>query len=103
MDNTATKENPAATAIANGDSELHSYEKPYILGSAFATLGLEDTLSLKPKGWYHVEPQADGIKITVHRPGDIPDIVWCYTLGHANQYRLELSDEGMAGLIEGAL
>lgn len=98
------KSNPCARAVATGaDSIGLRSEQPYIWGDAIAMLGLGDTLRLKPKGWYHVEPGDGWIKITIYRPGKPEEVVLCVSPGHANQVRLELSDQGMAGLIEGAL
>lgn len=78
-------------------------ERPYIWGKALALLGLEDSLRLKPKGWYHVQPEGGWTKITIYRPGQPEDVILCVSPGHANQVRQDLSDLGMAGLIEGAL
>lgn len=96
-------ENPGALAGATGAEELRlKSEQPYILGGAIATLGLEKTLRLKPKGWYHIEPEEGWIKVTIHRPGHSEEVVLCLSPGHANRVRQELSDQGLAGLIEGA-
>lgn len=99
-----TNENPGALAGASGaDDNLRASEKPYIWGAAIASLGLENTLRLKPKGWYHVASEDGQITITIHRPGEPEEVVFCLSPGHANQVRQSLSDQGLAGLIEGAL
>lgn len=96
-------ESPVAVAAATGANELRlASEKPYILGDAIATLKLEQSLRLKPKGWYHIEPEENWLKITIHRPGHPEEVILCLSPGHANRLRQELSDQGLAGLIEGA-
>lgn len=97
-------ENPGALAGATGAKEVSlGVGKSYIWGGAIASLGLEATLTLKPQGWFRVETNDGMIMLVVHRPGCSPETTLCLSPGHANQLRLSLSDEGMAGLIEGAL
>lgn len=104
MNEQINKENPEAGATAIGADEVNlNSEKPYIWGAALATLKLEETLSLKPKGWYHITYEDGMILLTVHRPGHPPESTLCRSTGIANQLRQKLSDAGMAGLIEGVL
>ncbi|RMC35781.1 hypothetical protein C9E81_09020 [Paracoccus alkanivorans] len=68
-----------------------------------ARLSLADSLSLKPQGYFRIETRFGETTITVHRPGELEQVIICLSPGHANQLRQELSDAGMCGLIEGAL
>lgn len=100
--NEQVRENPGAGATATEADIRLASEKPYIWGRAIATLGLEDTLSLKPKGWYHITEEDGSFRLTVYRPGYSPESTLCMSPGIANQLRQKLSDQGLAGLIEGA-
>lgn len=98
------KKTPGASIIASGAEEVTlSSEKPYIWGDAIARLGLEKTLLLKPKGYYRIDTEDGQTTITVCRPGEPEEYLLCASLGHANRVRQHLSDQGMAGFIEGAL
>ncbi|WP_243698585.1 hypothetical protein [Paracoccus alkanivorans] len=98
------KENPAALG---GATELEDIRRKsdglYIWGGAIARLSLADSLSLKPQGYFRIETRFGETTITVHRPGELEQVIICLSPGHANQLRQELSDAGMCGLIEGAL
>lgn len=101
MNEQINKENLGAGATAAEDQEvILNSEKPYIWGAALATLKLEETLSLKPKGWYEITYSDGAIQLVVHRPGHPPESTLCRSPGIANQMRQKLSDQGMAGLIE---
>ena len=65
-------------------------------------LSIDDLMALKPKGFYRVENREDGTTVAVHRPGEPVEIIGCLSLGHANQGRQRLTDEGLAGFVEGA-
>ncbi|MBL3568864.1 hypothetical protein BV509_09085 [Rhodovulum sulfidophilum] len=67
-----------------------------------ADLDLEDLFQLKPKGFYRVENRDGRTTIIVHRPGEPVEIIGCLSLGHANQVRQRLTDEGLTGFVEGA-
>lgn len=95
-------ENPAAVGAATGQEACQRLiGKPCIWGKALSTLKLEDSLSLKPGGWYRIDMRVTPIEITVHHPGYPEQVIIAHSPGHANRLRLELSDIGMAGLIEG--
>lgn len=62
---------------------------------------IPDLLTLKPKGWFQIEPLDHGFIITVNRPGCPIDCIPCRDPAECNRLRLPLSDEGLAGFIEG--
>jgi hypothetical protein len=65
-------------------------------------LSIDDLLTLKPRGHFRVERQGGQIFVVVNRPGE-PTLAFPATSpGHANQMRLQLSAEGLAGYIEGS-
>lgn len=64
---------------------------------------LDDFLASKRKGFYRVETLAGRTILTVHRTGQLEEFILCLSPGHANQVRQSLTDEGLCGLIEGAL
>ena len=98
------KENPAAGPTATGQEACQKHiGKPYIWGDTIASLKLEDSLWLKPKGWFQIDIRAGETTLTVYPP-DRPEYeIVCLSPGHANQLRQELSDAGMAGLIKGGV
>ena len=67
------------------------------------TTSLVDHLRTRKGGWFHVEAENGRATITVHRPGRLDEVIFCLSPGHANQVRQALSDQGLAGLVEGAL
>lgn len=67
------------------------------------TTSLVDHLRTRKGGWFHVEAVNGRAIITVLRPGQLDEVIFCLSLGHANQVRQSLSDQGLAGLVEGAL
>lgn len=96
------KENPVAGATATGQEPCGKLSgKPYIWGDTIASLKLEDSLWLKPKGWFQIETRDGETTLTVYPPGEPEYVIICLSPGHANQLRQELSDAGMAGLIKG--
>lgn len=62
-----------------------------------------DLLARKPKGSFRVENVGGRAVITVNRPGEPEEIIFCLSRGHANQMRQSLTDEGLAGFMDGAL
>lgn len=72
-------------------------------GSSCKTLSLADRLSMRPKGWFHIEKVEGRDVITVHRPDALDEVIFCVSAGHANQVRQRFSDAGLTGLVEGAL
>ncbi|MDS9468706.1 hypothetical protein RGQ15_14160 [Paracoccus sp. MBLB3053] len=72
-------------------------------GANCKTLSLADRLSMRPKGWFHIEKAEGRDVITVHRPDALDEVIICVSPGHANQVRQQLSDAGLTGLVEGAL
>lgn len=97
-----TKENPGAADTATGHLRNQQYlHKPNFIGDAIGKLSLEESLGLKPRGWFKIDLLADPITITVNCPGQPENTIICASPGHANQLRQELSDAGMAGLIKG--
>lgn len=64
---------------------------------------MADRLSSRSSGWYHVFAIDGRIVVSVHRPGLLEEHIFAASPGHANQIRQSLTDEGMAGLVEGAL
>lgn len=64
---------------------------------------IEDLLALKPGGSYRIDPSADGRQfITVNWPDGRVEHYTCHSPGIANQLRLHLSNEGLAGYVSGA-
>ena len=63
-------------------------------------LSIENLLALKKAGSFRIETVNGRTFITVHRPGEDVQRYLCASPGVANQARLILSDEGMAGYIE---
>lgn len=62
-----------------------------------------DLLALKPGGSFTIEAAADGRQlITINWPDGNVDRYNCPSPGLANQLRLKLSDDGLAGFIAGA-
>lgn len=68
----------------------------------FAVKSIDDLLALKPGGHYRIEAVAGRQVITVHRVGEPLEVIFCLSAGHANQVRLALSDEGLAGFVVGS-
>lgn len=73
------------------------------VGSNCKTPTLADHLSLRKKGWFHIEGYGRQPVLTIHRPGEPDQTFVCRSSGHANQLRQALTDQGLAGLVEGAL
>lgn len=69
----------------------------------FGVHSLDELLARKPKGSFRIEAVNGRAIITVHRPGQLDETIFCLSPGHANQVRQVLSDQGLAGLVEGAL
>lgn len=68
----------------------------------FDPRNLDDLLLLQPKGVFEIQTVSGHPQIVIHRFGEPDEIIVCASLGHANQMRQALSDEGMIGLVEGA-
>lgn len=65
---------------------------------------IDDLLLLKPNGVFEIQDAPKGRStITVYRPGQLEEVIFCVSPGHANQVRQELTDQGMCGLNGGAL
>lgn len=64
---------------------------------------IDDALMAKPKGYYRIVTLLGRTIITVHRPGELEETIFCLSPGHANQVRQSLTDEGMCGLNGDAL
>lgn len=61
---------------------------------------IEGLLLLKPKGVFEIQPTPGGrAVVSIYRPGEPEEQVFCVSRGHANQVRQELSDAGMTGLV----
>jgi hypothetical protein len=64
---------------------------------------IDDFLALKPGGVFRVESGPHGRSvITVERPGEPSEYILCLSPGHANQARMQLTDEGLTGYVAGA-
>lgn len=68
----------------------------------FGIYNINEMLSRKSKGYFRVATFMGRIAISVHRFGEPEEVILCYSLGHANQVRQALSDEGLTGYVEGA-
>lgn len=66
-------------------------------------LTMDEFLILKKKGHFRVQNVDGRPVITVHRTGQLEETIFCLSPGHANQVKIQLSDEGLTGFIEGAL
>lgn len=64
---------------------------------------MDEFLALKPKGHFRIENIGGRAVITVNRPGELEEIILCVSIGHANQVRQQLSDEGLIGFVEDSL
>lgn len=64
---------------------------------------LDEVLALKPKGVFKIDNVGGRTIITVHRPGQPEEVIFCLSPGHANQVRQALTDKGMTGLVGDAL
>ena len=64
---------------------------------------IDEFLLLKPKGHFRIIAEGGRQIIVVNRPNDFEERILCVSPGHANQVRQRLSDEGLTGLVEGAL
>lgn len=64
---------------------------------------IDDVLALKPKGVFRIENIGGRSVITIHRPGEPEEVIFCLSPGHANQVRQKLTDEGMTGLVGDSL
>lgn len=62
-----------------------------------------DEMLARKAGHFRVEMFGNRPAITVHRPGQMDEVIICLSLGHANQMRQALTDEGLAGYFEGAI
>lgn len=69
----------------------------------FDLTGLDDLLLLKPKGVFEIQNVNGRAQITVYRFGEPDEIIPCASMGHANQVRQRLTDQGMFGLVGSAL
>ena len=65
-----------------------------------ADLCIADLLALKKHGHFRIETVNGRQIVTINRPGEDVQRFVCPSPGIANQLRLILSDEGMAGFIE---
>jgi hypothetical protein len=66
-------------------------------------LNIEDMLLCKPGGSFRVEIATSGrAVITVGRPGEPQERSLCVSPGHANQARMQLTDEGLTGYVSAA-
>lgn len=63
-------------------------------------LPIPDMLELKPKGHFRVWLSEGRWIVTVHRPSLPPQHLVCFSIGHANQIRQALTDEGLAGYVD---
>lgn len=63
--------------------------------------GLAD-LGIKTRGFYRIEPTDHGVIVAIYRRGEPVEKILCPSLGVANQLRQSLTDEGLAGFVEGA-
>lgn len=68
----------------------------------FGAHSIDEVLARKPQGHFRVETFAGRPAINVHRPGQMDEVIICLSLGHANQLRQALTDEGLTGYFEGA-
>ncbi|WP_374292551.1 hypothetical protein [Paenirhodobacter enshiensis] len=68
----------------------------------FGIYNIDEMLARKWKGYFRVTTFMGRIAIAVNRPGEPEEVILCYSLGHANQVRQALSDEGLTGYVEGA-
>jgi len=61
---------------------------------------IDDLLARKPGGHFRVEHMTNGRTIImVHRAGEPEEIIFCVSPGHANQARMQLTDEGLTGFV----
>jgi len=64
---------------------------------------IDDLLARKPAGHFRVKHMQNGRAIfSVHRTGEPEEIIFCVSPGHANQARMQLTDEGLTGFVAGA-
>ncbi|QFT62072.1 hypothetical protein [Roseivivax sp. THAF30] len=67
-----------------------------------ANVSLDELLQLKPKGFYRIANVEGRTVFTICRPDEPPEQYLCASPGIANQLRMSLTDEGLAGFVEGA-
>jgi len=64
------------------------------------SLSIDDLLARKPAGYFRVEHMPNGRTIImVHRTGEPEEVIFCVSPGHANQARMQLTDEGLTGFV----
>jgi len=66
-------------------------------------LCIDDLLALKKAGHFRIEKAQGRQIVAIIRPGEPVERFVCPSPGIANQLRLQQSDEGLAGFVEGAV
>jgi len=66
-------------------------------------LDVEDLIALKAGGHFRIDPHGARCLLTIQRDGEPAEHIVCPTAGRANQLRIALSDEGLAGFVSTAL
>lgn len=68
----------------------------------FTMFNIDDMLMCKPGGHFRLEVAPSGrAVITVDRPGEPQEHILCVSPGHANQARMQLTDQGLTGYVSG--